>query len=630
MSAQVPPPLGSIEARRSRIRGGANRSRSVWLAAIVTVAAPFVVAVVSGVFGYRELRDALTFDVRGLQALTLRTALLRLDGDEEAAVDQDAATHAGAALDRYRTDERQRSAIFGELTTASDDLLGAEGRRFAERLTTLHERWTTETARPLLSGQPQTRALVASARRGRVLLTVYRDELRVMGRSIRERIVAHQRSSAGELSRIALFFVASSATCALGISLGVWQFMRLESARAKVESALHEHEILSQRDRSWSRSFQRAVLPPGLPTVTGCRLDAVYEPGANDRHVGGDWYDAVQLIDGRLVISIGDVAGSGVEAAVVMGVARQIMRGIAQVHPDPGLMLDAADRALRIEHGDVFVTAWVGVIDLVTRTLTYSSAGHPPALLCAPSGTLVELRDAALPLGLRHGHAGRSTTIELADGATLFLYTDGLSEATRDVLAGERLVRTAVTSVAREPWREPAVEVARRVLTNGSSDDVAVLVARLDFRAAEGSIHRLRFDARDAAAARRARDEFVHILTARDFDAAATINAELIFGELVGNVVRHVALPQVEIAIDCNGPQTVLHVFDRGAGFRHNSRLPADLYSESGRGLFIISSLTEEFTVSERVGGGSHMRVALAGGNSPWLATRVAARSVEA
>ena len=61
-------------------------------------------------------------------------------------------------------------------------------------------------------------------------------------------------------------------------------------------------------------------------------------------------YDALRLVDGRVVFSIGDVAGSGLEAAVTMGNMRQIIRGIAQVHADPALMLDAADRALRLEH----------------------------------------------------------------------------------------------------------------------------------------------------------------------------------------------------------------------------------------------------------------------------------------
>lgn len=116
--------------------------------------------------------------------------------------------------------------------------------------------------------------------------------------------------------------------------------------------------------------FQRAVLPASLPHVSGCTFDAIYEPGFGDQ-LGGDWYDAVQLADGRILLSIGDVTGSGLDAAVVVGVVRQIIRGISQLHADPMLILDAADRALSLEYPDVYVSVWVGLIDLVTRTLTY-------------------------------------------------------------------------------------------------------------------------------------------------------------------------------------------------------------------------------------------------------------------
>src|SRR5664279_1059774 len=79
-------------------------------------------------------------------------------------------------------------------------------------------------------------------------------------------------------------------------------------------------ELEAERERKWSTTFQRAVLPMTLPAVRGCVFDAVYEPGLGEAQVGGDWYDAVQLADGRVLVSIGDVCGSGLEAAVVVGV----------------------------------------------------------------------------------------------------------------------------------------------------------------------------------------------------------------------------------------------------------------------------------------------------------------------
>jgi hypothetical protein len=85
-----------------------------------------------------------------------------------------------------------------------------------------------------------------------------------------------------------------------------------------------------------------------------------------------------------------------------------------------------------------------------------------------------------------------------------------------------------------------------------------------------------------------------------------------VFGELCGNVVRY-AEGLVDVIVDSSGIQTVLHVLDRGAGFRHFSRLPKDPYSEQGRGLFIIAAMTTELSVSPRIGGGSHARAVLVG-----------------
>ncbi len=374
---------------------------------------------------------------------------------------------------------------------------------------------------------------------------------------------------------------------------------------------IEERKFAYEREREWSNSFQRASLPPSLPMLPGLTFDAVYEPGLSDAQVGGDWYDALRLADGRVLVSIGDVAGSGVHAAVVMGVVRQILRGIAQVHADPSLMLDAADRALRAEHPDVFVTAWVGVLDLVTRTLTYASAGHPYPILIAPNMGVRELEHSALPLGLRKGHDGVANMVEIPDHATLVLYTDGLTESTHDIAAGNERLLEAARSRTDASASFPAHAIARAVIPHGSHDDVAILVAQTDYALIESQIERWTFDAGDMSTATRARRAFCASLQSRGIPSDMLPNAELIFGELIGNAIRH-APGMVDVVVDYSTDQPVLHVLDRGAGFRHISRLPADPLSESGRGLFIISSVAEDFTVTLRPDGGSHARVIIA------------------
>ncbi|MBD5656022.1 MAG: SpoIIE family protein phosphatase, partial [Candidatus Eremiobacteraeota bacterium] len=185
------------------------------------------------------------------------------------------------------------------------------------------------------------------------------------------------------------------------------------SVFAKRISIAYENALLYAREHRVAGALQSASLPRALPEIPGVQLNAVYLPGGTEAQIGGDWYDAFRLSDGRIVLSIGDVAGSGIDAAVTMSNMRQIIRGTAQVRADPVLMLNAADRALRLEEPGRFVTAFVGVLDLVTSELVYASAGHPPPYLQHDDGRLEELTFVDLPLGLRQHSESRPKTVGL-------------------------------------------------------------------------------------------------------------------------------------------------------------------------------------------------------------------------
>jgi hypothetical protein len=193
---------------------------------------------------------------------------------------------------------------------------------------------------------------------------------------------------------------------------------------------------LYERERLIATTFQQAALPMALPLVSGVVFDATYEPARDDTQVGGDWYDALRLADGRIVLSVGDVAGSGLHAAVLMASIRQILRGVAQIYPNPLAMIDAADRTLKVEHPDHIVTAFVAVFDPIDRKLSYATAGHPPPFLVLPDHRIVELSGSDLPLGLRTQPSEPVRTIDVPNGSLLVLYTDGLVEATHDILSG--------------------------------------------------------------------------------------------------------------------------------------------------------------------------------------------------
>lgn len=364
---------------------------------------------------------------------------------------------------------------------------------------------------------------------------------------------------------------------------------------------------LYERERRVAQSFQEAALPSKLPSCDGFEFDAIYEAGLAEALVGGDWYDAFVLLDGRIVISIGDVAGSGLEAAVIMANMRQAIRGVAQVHADPDLMLEAADRALRSENPDRFVTAFVGVIDPVEKAIAYQSAGHPPPLLCTSDGECAELTSSGLPLGLRTDDEPATKFAHLSEGALLVLYTDGLIESTHDLFEGERRLRSVLADPGLRRGLHPAKQIHDAVLTEGSRDDVAILTIRTGARAEP--LH-WTVDTRDDHATGSARLEIVRALRKRGMTGTPLAAAELILAEFIANITRYTP-GAAELLLEWNGLVPVLHALDSGPGFEFAAKLPQDLYSESGRGLFLIAKLSLDFTVMRRPEGGSHARVVL-------------------
>jgi PAS domain S-box-containing protein len=370
-----------------------------------------------------------------------------------------------------------------------------------------------------------------------------------------------------------------------------------------------------ERERRVARTFQAAALTTELPRVPGTSFDALYEAGRSEALIGGDWYDAFRAADGRLVMSVGDVAGSGLDAAATMAAIRQSLRGAAAINPEPSVMLDAADRVLRSQAPDRFVTAWVGVLDPVWGTLACAGAGHPAPLVRTARGDVTELPAGGLPLGLRERGADVTRNLDLEPDDTLVLYTDGLVEAGRDVIAGEHALANALRVADVEV--APAQALHEMVLGGaGASDDVALLVVgfRRSLIAIGGDrgAERWTFDANDADAAGAARTAIVEALERRAVGIVDRTIAELVFAELIGNAKRY-APGTVDAALDLSGEYAVLHVVDNGSGFQHNARLPADALAESGRGLFIVSTISEEFAVTRCPGGGAHARAVLKG-----------------
>lgn len=236
----------------------------------------------------------------------------------------------------------------------------------------------------------------------------------------------------------------------------------------------HEHHI--------ANALQEAMLPTELPSIPGARLRSVYVAGESELQVGGDWYDAFALPEGGIGVSIGDVTGYGLDAAVVMGEIRQAIRSAAIENQTPEEVLEHADRALRMARPQAIATAGFAIYDPSTRTLQYAHAGHLPPMIARADGSVEELRAQGLPLGMHDMSPPASVCVALESGTLLVFYTDGLIEFNRDAEAGERALVEALRVECSERSDNPALAIYRRVvpLDAAHGDDTAVLTLYIE------------------------------------------------------------------------------------------------------------------------------------------------------
>ncbi|HET6894427.1 MAG TPA: SpoIIE family protein phosphatase [Candidatus Baltobacteraceae bacterium] len=367
------------------------------------------------------------------------------------------------------------------------------------------------------------------------------------------------------------------------------------------------HSLAYEREQRASLAFQYAALTTELPTVPGFRLDSMYEAGRAETLIGGDWYDAFLLDDGRLIVSVGDVMGSGLTAAVAMVNIRQSLRTVALLHPDPVLMLEAANRTLAAEFPERLATTFVALIDPITRTCAYANAGHPPPLLRLEDGTTVAVHTHGVPLGVPgFSEHLRVDHLLLPQSSLLLVYTDGLTEAKRRPAEGEAFLRAALSALDPAD-KTPTKTLYEQLLAEGARDDVAILSVFVETHA---DIPRWRVDPRWSDASRRVRCEIRDMLARDGLDDQRLFHFELIYAEIVANLIRH-AGGIAEFLLQRQPDRFVLHVLDKGPGFQISPRLPNDLFSENGRGLYLISRLADGFSVERRPGGGSHARISL-------------------
>jgi serine phosphatase RsbU (regulator of sigma subunit) len=243
--------------------------------------------------------------------------------------------------------------------------------------------------------------------------------------------------------------------------------------------AISKSRLYSQSIEVASR-LQLASLPRTLPKREGLALDAYYEPAEAELLVGGDWYDAFNLPDGRIGISIGDVTGHGVDAAAFMGSLRDALRTALYAELQLIRALDIADYLIGEEFPDGrYATALLATFDPQTRLLSAACAGHPGPLVWAPhEGTVIDpFIERGLPLGMRtlSNTPQDVCSIALEPGAMAVFFTDGLTEWDRNYVEGETSLRLAMADSSIRSAAHPAKALRRAVVQGKHQDDIALL-----------------------------------------------------------------------------------------------------------------------------------------------------------
>jgi CheY-like chemotaxis protein len=226
-------------------------------------------------------------------------------------------------------------------------------------------------------------------------------------------------------------------------------------------------------------TLQRSLLQSRLPDVPGLQLAVRYEPAGAQTEVGGDFYE-LTMLDGRLLVAIGDVAGHSLHAATVMAELRHAVRAYAVEGHPPGAVLELVNHFMRTVLPDESATVCLMTLDPATGRVRMAGAGHPPPLLRAPDSSVRFLAPGGPLLGINAPRTVSDLEFDLPAGSTLVLYTDGLIER-RDADIDVGLTALARAAETVEPDLD---DFCRRLLVQLSgpveqADDIAVVALRL-------------------------------------------------------------------------------------------------------------------------------------------------------
>ena len=256
--------------------------------------------------------------------------------------------------------------------------------------------------------------------------------------------------------------------------------IRIENERlAEVEQA----EILMKKELEQAAEIQRNLLPRSAPPVNGLELAAFSYPC---RSVGGDYFDYLRMPGGKLGIIVGDVAGKGMAAALLMSSLQARVQVLTEEPADVATLIARLNASVsRTCPGNRFVTFFLCVLDPSTGELSYTNAGHnPPYLVRAATGEVEQLTVGGPVLGILQMAKYQSAALRMETGDVLVMFSDGITEAQSP--SGEEYGEERLLAALEPIWRQPAAAISQAIGesveqfmgTAPAADDITLVVAR--------------------------------------------------------------------------------------------------------------------------------------------------------
>ncbi len=269
-----------------------------------------------------------------------------------------------------------------------------------------------------------------------------------------------------------------------GINIEPLGFLTLLAALAfttSQEAIAKERKLTEvESELATARRIQSSILPLAPPQLPGLRIASRYEPMTA---VAGDFYDFLQHREDLLTILVADVSGHGVPAALVASALKICFASQKQDASDPAKILSGLNSMLRPILATEYVTASCAAIDLAAKRVTYSGAGHPPALLLhRDAGQVRQLAENGLFIGPFPQATYSNISVCFGTGDQLLLYTDGITEAV--ISAGEefgieRLTRFLLSAANMQP-ADSIDQLFRTISTSAQEDDRTAVLAHFD------------------------------------------------------------------------------------------------------------------------------------------------------